>query len=427
MVYVFIGFDDMDTHDGGCTTYVMYLFLKELVRRFGDCVVDLPRLVRLNPYVPFKTRGNAAVSVILNVSEDDVCEVIDIARWVVTNHVKIKGKTSPGFVYYVSNSLNIPEELKQFYMKALTDIILKDYALKLSKKLNIHVEGGRGIIGALASLGEDFSNDVTYEVLVYRDGEERVEITSSTLKNISEAAKPFTFLNVDEDGRVLIMPKGPDPVLFGIRGDSPYHVLAVMTYILNIMNVKYSGWIVYKTNQATNNHLKMRPKYRPYAPYITIGIIEKTFRTQHHHLVVKLNNNVKIIAYRHLGKILNVLQNSVGSLVEVWGGVKPEGRGYSLYLEGLKVLSNYNIKLLNPKCPKCNSRMKSSGKGRPLRCPKCKYLLRVFSKTIVKDGHTLHGIFYPRLSEFRHLMKPEDRFGIEGMGRVFLKPLMWIH
>ena len=59
---MWIGVDDTDGPNGGCTTHV----LTELIRVAADRGFDVlgePRLVRLNPNVPWKTRGNAALSV----------------------------------------------------------------------------------------------------------------------------------------------------------------------------------------------------------------------------------------------------------------------------------------------------------------------------------------------------------------------------
>src|SRR2546422_270822 len=53
-----LGFDDTDSRRGGCTTYLA----TEFVREFEDYdLLGYPRLVRLNPNVPWKTRGNGAL------------------------------------------------------------------------------------------------------------------------------------------------------------------------------------------------------------------------------------------------------------------------------------------------------------------------------------------------------------------------------
>jgi len=56
-----IGLDDTDSVKGGCTTWLATEIIKEL-SEFD--LIGNPRLVRLNPNVPWKTRGNGAVSLI---------------------------------------------------------------------------------------------------------------------------------------------------------------------------------------------------------------------------------------------------------------------------------------------------------------------------------------------------------------------------
>ena len=54
---MFIALDDTDGNDGGCTTHLMLRIISEL----GLDVKGYPGLVRLNPNIPYKTRGNAAL------------------------------------------------------------------------------------------------------------------------------------------------------------------------------------------------------------------------------------------------------------------------------------------------------------------------------------------------------------------------------
>lgn len=58
---LYVGIDDTDSVSGMCTTYICSVILD----RLKDCGFKLdgpPRLVRLNPFAPHKTRGNGAVS-----------------------------------------------------------------------------------------------------------------------------------------------------------------------------------------------------------------------------------------------------------------------------------------------------------------------------------------------------------------------------
>ena len=56
-----IGIDDTDSLDGRCTAHLAYNIVRHILKnRLGD-FVDYPLLIRLNPNIPWKTRGNAAV------------------------------------------------------------------------------------------------------------------------------------------------------------------------------------------------------------------------------------------------------------------------------------------------------------------------------------------------------------------------------
>src|SRR5262245_31853751 len=69
-----IGIDDTDSPSGGCTTYTMALISEEL-QRLGFEIDGYPCLVRLNPNVPLKTRGNAALALHTRAPEDKLDEV----------------------------------------------------------------------------------------------------------------------------------------------------------------------------------------------------------------------------------------------------------------------------------------------------------------------------------------------------------------
>ena len=54
---IYLGIDDTDSKLGMCTTYLAAV-LAERLSGFG--LADYPRLIRLNPNIRYKTRGNAA-------------------------------------------------------------------------------------------------------------------------------------------------------------------------------------------------------------------------------------------------------------------------------------------------------------------------------------------------------------------------------
>ena len=56
-----IGFDDTDSTCGRCTTHLAFKITGYLLNGPDTEFLDYPLLVRLNPNIPLKTRGNGAV------------------------------------------------------------------------------------------------------------------------------------------------------------------------------------------------------------------------------------------------------------------------------------------------------------------------------------------------------------------------------
>ncbi len=117
--------------------------------------------------------------------------------------------------------------------------------------------------------------------------------------------------------QVLIEPPhGPDPVLFGVRGDSPYHVLAMGNYLASMYNA--IGWIIYLTNQGTEEHRSRNGEFIPYRNIDLMGIITNVAFNDKGHALITFDHNRKALAYRHLG-ISKELMNCIGCFAQVWG------------------------------------------------------------------------------------------------------------
>ena len=55
-----ISIDDTDSREGMCTTYLCAILMDEL-KEYGN-IRGSPILIRLNPTIPYKTRGNASTA-----------------------------------------------------------------------------------------------------------------------------------------------------------------------------------------------------------------------------------------------------------------------------------------------------------------------------------------------------------------------------
>ena len=220
-----IGFDDTDSPRKGCTTYVAALILEKLLELAVE-FIDYPNLIRLNPNVPWKTRGNGALCIRIRHDEDIEGQIKEtVTRTVERNADLDYDGTDPGIVFLPE--AEISEEIRVFARKAISGIVTLERALRLLRRFRGEATGfkkRRGIIGGLAAIGENLQGDHTFEILAYRTPESRGsrrQVDKASIFEMDETTTPYTFNNIDyETRRILITPRGPDPILFGIRGET---------------------------------------------------------------------------------------------------------------------------------------------------------------------------------------------------------------
>ncbi len=95
-----IGLDDTDSTKGGCTTYLAAVLIEKL-KEFNVQFFDYPALIRLNPNVPWKTRGNGALCLRFNYDAKFEDQITNSAMELWETHSAIKEKgTDPGIVVY---------------------------------------------------------------------------------------------------------------------------------------------------------------------------------------------------------------------------------------------------------------------------------------------------------------------------------------
>ena len=127
---LWIGLDDTDSNKGMCTTYLAVLIIEELERRLGR-LIGFPRIVRLNPTIPYKTRGNGAVSFLVEI--EDVNEAMEIVNEVILENAMLDDdNTNPGAVFVEDSDL--VERLKMFALKAIRGVVSLNEALLIIEK-----------------------------------------------------------------------------------------------------------------------------------------------------------------------------------------------------------------------------------------------------------------------------------------------------
>ncbi len=423
-----IGLDDTDSTKGGCTTYLAAVLI-EKIEKFKVQFSDYPGLIRLNPNVPWKTRGNGALCLRFTYDSTFEEEIKETAMelWEAYSAVQERG-TDPGIVFY--KSPKIPAELTAFSKKAETAIVTLKEATLLIKKLGAEAAGFnscRGIIGALAAVGETLNDDHTYELITYRTPENlgsKRRVDAATIFEMDKLTIPYTFNNVDwEKRRVIITPRGPDPILFGIRGETPKVVRRAFGTVKPLEPVE--RWVIFRSNQGTDAHLKRvekLSKLEPYSSVIAKGIVSKNPRiVPLRHVIFSIKDDsaeVDCAAYEPTGDLRKIARELViGDYVEVYGAVHKASatKPLTINLEKINIINlKQQIILENPLCPKCGKRLKSGGKKQGFRCEKCGGKYADLKKKETVAPRTIKAELYVTSTRSqRHLTKPLRRYGQE--------------
>ena len=362
----FLGLDDTDSLSGGCTTEVFYRILNNLPD-YAE-IVGLPRLVRLYPFAERRTRGNAAVCAEINIQSGSKNEWFSYLEnlWdekisKLAGHVmdsdhseREQFPSDPGLVWFEK------QPNRKFYYSAVRRE-LKPHRVPQAD----FFMGGNGLIGATAACAWPMSS-VTYESLAYRIvdniGTPRL-VCEVTLSEVD--AIPGTFWSRDpKKGKGLIAPRGPCPVLFGIRATSPE--IAERATDLNRGKVK-------EVNILKNGH-------------VALNVNGKTW------MAFRSSGDVKIMA-QSLKK-----------------GDEIEGKGLwkdssTLHLEKLRISSAVPRSKKRPMCLDCDVRTKSMGKDQGVRCPSCGERLKdswEYTPTESLEGYWVQ----PPVDSRRHLSRP---------------------
>jgi len=431
-----IGLDDTDSTRKGCTTYIAALLVEKL-QKLNVNFIDYPNLIRLNPNVPWKTRGNGALCVRIKYDESVEEKIKEIAISAVEEHADLEFRgTDPGIVFF--KRAKIPREVKIFAKNTITGITSLKEALKLLRKFEAEAVGfknGRGIIGGLAAVGETLQGDHTYEILAYRVPENcglKRRVDEASVFEMDKATEPYTFNNVDlEKRRVIITPRGPDPILFGVRGESPGIVKKAFEMVKPLEPVE--RWVIFRTNQGTDAHLKRIHKLsqiKPYHPVIARGIVSTSPKiVPRRHVVFSVSDGsgqVDCAAYEPSGTLRKFARKLiVGDYAEVCGGVRKPSQNnpLTINLEKIRLLRLApKIVYRNPICPKCGKRLKSMGKNKGLRCEKCGARYTSLRKVEAKVKREIRkGLYITSTRSQRHLTKPFRRYGMEKRHGAFAK------
>jgi len=435
---IWIGIDDTDSTNGGCTTYTACLVVKRLIDNDFN-IIGYPRLVRLNPNIPWKTRGNGAISIQIGKGKDDKIKIGEIENTNLFCYNKIALEYNDNDIEKIRNIVEetvdqyamlddrntnsgfviIKKRLSPtFYENAVKGVVsLKKIEIILNEKKAIFkgYKNRRGLIGATASISWKPSNYKSYELISYREkekwGSKRFVDDNSTKK--MDKSVPSTFDNYDyENNHNRLVPSSPCPVLFGIRGDNDRDLINAKSFI---RSEKIVSWVIFESNQGSDDHLQYKKirDIQHYDSVIVKGMVSKNPKTiAGGHVIFSVKDStgeIDCAAYEPTKQFRNIIRELLsGDVIEVYGGVRK--KPLTINLEKIKVekLVKKIEKIENPVCPKCGKHMKSKGVNQGYKCIKCgeKSNNPLFKKV---RRNLRKGFYEVPVCARRHLSKPLKR------------------
>jgi len=425
---IYLSFDDTDSRKGMCTTYLALKIIQRVEEKTGYLPAGYSLLVRLNPNIPWKTRGNGAVSMAFRppldhgeefhrfyVGEglDDnnrrtwygyepggghdphshrestmITTMAEIVRDVISKDSHLSDEnTNPGLAVFTE------KPSQDYYDKALHQLVERD---DFEAELKRDAEGGavspgyivdgfkkkRGIIGAVAATAWNWRETPhSFELLAYRT-EERLGRERCIRKEVAvelDRRFPSSFNNYDgTNDYCAIIPKSPCPVLYGIRGTNPGELHEASQFLDGAVEEPIHSKIIFCTNQGTDAHIRKArvAKLQPYGSFRVRGRVSTAVaEIQGGHLFFEIEDErttLKCAAFEPTKEFRSIIRElEVGDVVECWGGVHDPPFTFNMEKIGILELAHNKIKISNPSCDSCLRTMKSMGKDAGYRCPEC--------------------------------------------------------
>ncbi|MFB6184820.1 MAG: DUF1743 domain-containing protein [Haloarculaceae archaeon] len=391
-----IGLDDTDSRERGmCTTYLAATVADEL--RAAGHAVTRRLLVRLNPAVEHKTRGNAALAVHTD-APAAVCRELVASR--LDMAATADPETNPGVVVAPADPADVPADVAAFARGAVRERhAIADARALLDGHDYAHLQegNGRGLIGALAAVGAWRAfDDWTYECISYRErdrwGTPR-DVAHESVFAAAEAAYPDAWDTVDRvEGETVCVPHTPCPILHGVRGDDPD---AVREVAKRIDGEPIASRALFVTNQGTDAHLRNASisavvDGRAYRVTGTVVEAPETRRGGHVFLTIGGDDHatdatnadatnadatrdhdghrLRCAAFEPTKRFRDRVRDlRVGDRITACGEVS-EG---TLKLEKFAVRDLVRTERVTPDCPDCGRSMDSAGRDQGYRCRDC--------------------------------------------------------
>ena len=399
-----VGIDDTDSPAGGCTTHFALEAACAFRREHGLVLRSMARLVRLNPNIPWKTRGNAAVALDLGGPSGGPTETVGVAfdgTEIRRDRAARDVEPSPGHAatldaligkwcdlgasgtdpaYVISTAPLAPSLYEEAVKGVVEPASVRAAVAGLSPAPLWKALGdGRGIVGACAAAAVQLPSP-TFELIVYREQsrwgtKRRVDFDSVERM---DRAFPSTYQSVDRVNRhAAVAPSTPCPVLFGVRAFASAEIRAAAASV--DAGEPWAGWLLFETNQGTDAHVvdSTLEAAKPLQTVRVSGLVTRApRRLAGGHVVFGLKDGAGATAdcaafeptkeFRHVVESL-----AKGDRVRAVGALREAPR--TINLEKIEVLATAPRPraATNPVCPSCGNRMKSAGADAPFRCRAC--------------------------------------------------------
>jgi len=363
---LYVGIDDTDSATRGmCTTYLAAV-VAERISPFATAEDRL--LVRLNPNVEHKTRGNAALCLRFETDEPGRVKeaVVDAVE---ESAVFEDERTNPGVAFLRGEPT---EALGRNTLRTLHEYVEPEEARRVAEGNCVSLrdwKNGRGVVGATAAVGAERAfDDWTYELLAYRPrerwGEDR-RYDADSFRRAHEETYPRTCDTVGEGGEVVAVPSAPGPVLYGLRGTFE-GVWEANSYVRAEEAERIA---VYRTNQGTDAHIVESDAdelYEKGSFAVEVTVVDKPETREGGHVFFGAEDDETLLecaAFEPTKSFRNVVRRlREGDRVVVQGSYV----GGTLNVEKMKVVSLNRLRRVKPTC--CGRTMESAGAGQGYRC-----------------------------------------------------------
>ncbi|MHA2502782.1 MAG: TiaS agmantine-binding domain-containing protein [Candidatus Kariarchaeaceae archaeon] len=401
---LWIGVDGTDSSSGGCTTWTMSRLLDDLYAADPGVVFHgYPRLVRLNPNVPYRTRGNAALAVHISTS----LQIEEVGQLIQTRMTHDQSLYEPDELKTAACVVSTTQPPEELYWQALVRLLTPEEVLTMHTPEFYWPQDSQSLVGALAAIAAP-SDDITFELLAYRREDEPREIDDIRVKQATESYLT-TFSNWDDlRDRELVAPSGPDPVIVGIRGHEP----GELENFLHDLGLDLESWTVFVSNQATGDYSKRgRITSRPHEVFSgLITLVEEPVEFEGGHLRAegRHGGNIYRLLWFEPTKTLRDGARSLraGDTIQLTAAC---GQDSTLNVEYMMIVDCPPHKVVTKPLCSCGNRMSSAGSFKGYKCKNC-------GNTSFEHDVTLHPReiyvgqqIYPNLGSQRHLLRPRSR------------------